>query len=495
MPQRYAAQFQIEPTDSSGPALLNAVAAEAVEWLRVRTALPPAGEDRGTWPADDGRATVYRADDGERAVFRFEWSVRRGNVSWAAELQVSTTGDDVQLHAEVRTDDSDSGEHSGVRIGLVSDLVEKLECRRGGAPLQTRARRIKRTDVAQLVRGELTRADREVPLIAVSTDARRRTIADPDALQARLAGIADVYRFDAEASRVLSELVEPKMSCYGGAVRIYQPGFSKADPAGRHPFWLRSDLTRRLPEVLKEIVGQAGQMVVPNSAAVAYHLVRDQIREAELRALRQDAASRPSSEQVKSLQRLVERERRYREDALAERDRYRSLYEGAQRSLEQQQTEVERERTDELRVPETVAEAVQIAEARRGDHLSFLNSAFESAGESRYALPQRVLEALSALNRIGEELHCGDVTVEQIVQTLNDRNVECSSESVDTMRRYDEARRFRDETGQLIEMPLHIKLGAGRGQDKFLRIHFAWIEDYEQILVGHVGRHLKTRQS
>ncbi len=56
-------------------------------------------------------------------------------------------------------------------------------------------------------------------------------------------------------------------------------------------------------------------------------------------------------------------------------------------------------------------------------------------------------------------------------------------------------RRFRDETGQLIEMPLHVKLGGGAGQDNHLRIHFAWSSDYAQILVGHIGRHLRTARS
>ena len=96
---------------------------------------------------------------------------------------------------------------------------------------------------------------------------------------------------------------------------------------------------------------------------------------------------------------------------------------------------------------------------------------------------------------MGAQLYAGEIQAVEIVKALNEDNIECSTESVDTMNRYREQRLFRDETQRVIEMPLHIKFGGGSGQDNRARIHFAWDADYGQILVGHVGRHLRTGKS
>ena len=496
MRQRYAVQFQIESRESTGRQLLDEVAAESVGWLRERTNLPPERDDVGRWKSDSGRVSVHRAAKDQLAVFRFEWIRAIGDVEWTAVFQLSTTGDAVQLNAEVHTDTSSELEQTEVRISLISNLASSFHCRRGDTQLLTKPQRITTKAVNRFVDHRLRNPDRELPLIVVSKDQSGHDRLNPLELQDRLTGVAEVWSIDPDASTDLAQLIGRSHSCYGGAVRIYRQGFQPSDQSSSHPFWLENQLRQQFVKVRKAIFSQAAQMAMPNAPEVSYHIIHDQIQEAELEELREAAdgvAGQALGQQIRALQRQVERERQFREDLIQERDRYQALYERAQRDLEAQRTDAEQEQSELERVAESVAEAVQIADARSGEQLAFLNSAFVSADESQYPLPQRVLEALSALDELGQELQDGRVSVEQIVRTMNARNFECSTESEDTMRRYRESRRFRDETGQLIEMQKHIKLGGGGGgQDSYLRIHFEWVEDYRQIVVGHVGRHLRT---
>ena len=498
MRQRYAVQFQIESEVSAGRQLHDEVAADSVAWLRERTKLPPVPDDVGRWEANSGRVLVHRAANYQSAVFRFEYTRDVGDVEWTAELQLATTGDVVHLNAEVRTDTSIDLEQVDVRISLVSSLATTFHCRRGPTRLQTKPQRIIDREVGRFVDQHLQSPTRELPLIVVSKDQKGRERLDSQDLQDRLTGVAEVWTVDQGASAVLGDLIGRSRSCYGGAVRIYRQGFQPIDQSSRHPFWLGTEIRREPDAVRKSIFAQAAQMAMPSSPEVSYHIVHDQIQEAELHVLREAVdvvAGQALGDQVSALQRQVERERQYREDLIRERDRYQTLYERAQRDLETQQTDAERELTELGREAESVAEAVQIADSRSGEQLTFLNSAFASADDSRYPLPQRVLEALSALDQLGQDVRDGVVSPQQIVQTIEDRNFDCSTESEDTMRRYGNLRQFRDETGQTIEMQKHIKLGGGSGQDNHLRIHFEWVMDYQQIVVGYVGRHLRTSRS
>ena len=499
MGTRYAAYFQIEPGEVRGPALLERVAEDCTVWLRVNAGQPPDGEYVGAWqledrqggPPNSGSVVVHREHDGDDAVYSFAWTHRRDDATWTAELQLATVGEQVDLSGSVRTVQSGAGEGFDSRIAIVAELIDRYDCRRGGLRLRTSSRLLAATRIDAFVEDCLLDPRRELPLVVVSAGRDQQPSLDPDKLQRRLAGVATVWSLDRQGSDLLSRSLGHSLSCYNGAVRVYRPGFRRADPHRRHPFWLGPAL--RSTHAPTNIAVQAGPMGVSSAGVTAFQDVQERIRVRERERLA--ATARESGDQIAALRQQLEHERRWREEALKERERYQSLYEQTQRDLDQQHSAQAEVESDEAVVVESVLEAVQIADKRRSECLSFLNDAFDSAEQSDFRQPERVLNALSALNTLSQELNNGSVALDQIVQALNDRNIECSTESTDTMHRYGDLRRFRDETGQLIEMPLHVKLGGGAGQDNHLRIHFAWSSDYAQILVGHVGRHLRTARS
>ena len=144
--------------------------------------------------------------------------------------------------------------------------------------------------------------------------------------------------------------------------------------------------------------------------------------------------------------------------------------------------------------PATVAEAVTLAVAYCR-HLDIFPSAHASAAQSRYPNPEGVWRKLELLNWSAERMASGALTEATLIGALKARDLDVSTESADTMRRYPETRQFPDEDGQLVEMQMHAKLGGGSGGDNRCRIHFHWEPSTGKMQVGHVGRHLPTSQS
>jgi len=491
MTQRYAVDFQIESAGSRGVDLLDQAANTASDWLRELTNLPPLNQPSGIWATDNGRVIVHRERSGSTAVYRFEWSLQRDESKWTTELQLSTSGDEVDLHAVVHSDD-DGSDH-GVRLSLIAILVEEFDCRRPGAKLQAIAGQIGQGEIDLFIDGILQQHERP-PLAAVSL-ADGLPLLDPNQLQQHLAGLTNVYLLDDAASARLSERVGARRSCYAGAVRLYAPNFTDRDLSTEHPFWLANQIRKQRRTIWRAIAAQAAHLADRSASPAEFYLRQDKIRQDQLEQLQQAAPSAAQGHEVRSLQKLVERERQWRSDAISERDRFQNLYEQAQRELDALRSEVERETSEQSREADSIRDAVQIAEDRSSKQLSFLNSAFTSAEASRFPQINNVLKELDRLNMLAQLLYRGELLPEQIVQWLNDEGSDCSTESEDTMHRYGEERVFRDETGQLVSMPMHIKLGGGSGQNNRLRIHFAWMPEYQEILVGHVGRHLKTSRS
>ncbi len=93
---------------------------------------------------------------------------------------------------------------------------------------------------ADFVGRVLARADRTLPLIAVSLDDSNQTAIDPRALQRDLAGLALVAVWSSAASRCIASLLGNQYACYGGAVRVDRPILSRADSPSRHRYVLRS---------------------------------------------------------------------------------------------------------------------------------------------------------------------------------------------------------------------------------------------------------------
>ena len=81
-------------------------------------------------------------------------------------------------------------------------------------------------------------------MVAVSTDERsgRPLLDNVEGLARAVLGLAHVFVLQPEHSWALTRQLEKRLSVFGGAVRIYDPGFYEADDPFRHPLFLANRL-------------------------------------------------------------------------------------------------------------------------------------------------------------------------------------------------------------------------------------------------------------
>lgn len=233
MNPRFASQLRIEP-EPDPLAVANDVFARVEAWIegsvdRGPLSLPVAGGllvpghgcevelrldgDRGGW------ALAYRRDEGGSRV---ETKVR---------LRVTETGLDLGL---LEVGEREPIWRSVEPPGFLAELLDAHACRIGAFELSAEPTTLRAPAVEDFTEDLVLASDRSLPLVAVSQDDYLgKPLVDPDALAARLAGLARVFVLeDRSASFALTRsLGNKELGCYLGAVRLYLPGFSlDSDP-------------------------------------------------------------------------------------------------------------------------------------------------------------------------------------------------------------------------------------------------------------------------
>lgn len=129
------------------------------------------------------------------------------------------------------------------------------------------ARRLQASEVAEFVRDVLFAADRDRPVVALTTDVRSRcSLVDADRIAGELRGMADVVEIETgDATWALADAVPPRLDVYGGAARIWWPGLTpQSDPYEHRLYFIDSDADAKrveeqiLAAVRRDAEGGAG---------------------------------------------------------------------------------------------------------------------------------------------------------------------------------------------------------------------------------------------
>ena len=149
---------------------------------------------------------------------------------------------------------------------------------------------------------------------------------------------------------------------------------------------------------------------------------------------------------------------------------------------------------EDLKLPKSALDVVISAHSMPG--LRFLPSALESAGISPFQHLDRLHDCIVALSEYGIALARGPLGVPP-KSWFAQRTVDyVAHEGQQARDKY--GRSWRDDQcNEVVEMPAHIRLGAGGNRDPkdILRIHMAWCDKEGLLLIGHVGRHLDVATS
>lgn len=345
----------------------------------------------------------------------------------------------------------------------------------------------------------LCASERRLPVVVLSGDPTTgRPTVDARDLAAQLAGLAHVRVLTGGlAGRELTARLEAERSVWGGAVRIYWPGFDRAADPYAHKRWLPQRLydVRRL-SLTDELRRWLGAL---SSARTGPHPA--------LRAISADLAARRDEipEWVQEYVGSVESERDEALGVAAEAQAELAAREARITELEDDVTALQRSfnevaratagrpgivEPDEERVAASVREAVEWAVEDAGDTCVFLPSAQQAGIEFEgYEDPQKLYRAISdvaeASKRFGES-SLGTNLSEWFRQKGYGYSArDPGARSARTKPRYRIRYKDRDEY-----MEPHLKVDEATHPDQCLRIYWYIDEDDRIFVVGHIGRHL-----
>lgn len=334
-------------------------------------------EEIGTYSAVDGSDASYRvmsASDDDRSWTMFELAeVTQEGRRFITTVSVTVGGKNVVVFVTME-------------VGSVSTLITRFEvdpkCPKvirdlmaqpgtwyHGASRLRFLSQVEGFDAGELLALEIQAPDRTIPFVVVSKlDGQTVLRALDEKLANDLAGVANVYTVDEDASWALTDILRKPFSCYGGAIRIYWPRLSAQDDPYRHHLWTAPRLRGLEGDerfALERIRRQVRTFIMRASAASVVRPAEiDDIRGASARA--EYAALQAKATELEQLKAKASSLEEFKELAtLFSVDKDNLLRELSVRNgeLEQQRSEIQRLESDK----QALIFQLDQAKARSGD--------------------------------------------------------------------------------------------------------------------------------
>lgn len=428
------------------------------------------------------------------------WTTRlamlRSPSGLALSLEVAVTGLSFQVAP------------ANIKLGsprLARDVTRLPSVSLGGLPYNANAELLS-AETVEILYDNLANPARPHPIVLVS----RRTLDDMPLVNAQhlaksLPGVAKVYELaDKWSAFRLTEILGKALSCYEGAVRIYWPRFSlQADPF-MHPLWMPWQLThdgsvdRSMLQIARSVFDAASfRHVEPHEMQLLRRAAERDARQAMRNSAKDSADTEKLLEELYSLEdKLKETEDKY-DELMKECDTLRanSMALASESSWNQSplSPQASPAHPQQQTAPplESVLDAVKDAQGR-ATHLRFLPSAHTSATDSPFKHPDRVLQALDAINEVAsiwaESLKSGR-SVGSLRELFKSKYGFTYADDVSQTSKSKWADEYKaSHDGKEYDISPHITIGAKQA-DTCLSIHWAWDKDLKKAVVAHVGRH------
>lgn len=385
------------------------------------------------------------------------------------------------------------------RPRIVDQLVEGYSCRIGPTPVLWYSQRLQGDTVSSYLQDTLEHPERTLPVVLVShASGKGRPIRDPDWVQNRLLGMANVAEVTPEASAQLSDVVGRVRSCTDGQVRVYWPGFTRRAVPSDHPYFTPAYMRAQRDEGtdIEDILFDRIARV-----ATERYTQSDRLRDfrRHLRAVRKE-------ELLQSKEELPEELLEDYEKTLDENERLRREIEGLEEQLEvakknlqhvrRATSEDEKAPADERKSRDEVSspsEALRFAEERFGQNIYVWKSARQAAAKAEYHDPVEIVEVLECIAELAAAYRRKDGNVGPWREHFDTQGIKFARhESEPTMNQHGDDRRFHDGDEQMVMQP-HVTIGQGR--EHCLQIYFQRIDGDDRFQVGYCGDHLPYASS
>jgi hypothetical protein len=518
----YALQFRVEdsarPGESSLPDLLKGeVTAWIADWYKRRLGLdisfPDATETIAPHPLHtiDVAYSVPHADGAAHYAITWRYPAEPDDrLLWESRCEWATTSGRTEFSFLLRLASREfliaPPSFAIRRPRILRAVVQNYRCYSGGLELSLRPARVRIATLDALL-SALQSKDRRLPIVLLSVDPfTDKPLADPVEVADKLVGLAHVYVLDDKwTAFALTDKIGKPLSCFNGAVRTYWPGFEIDANPFDHPVILPVRISsiqdgRPLSEYLLR------RLAAISTLRFAYGVItRDALaavqsrRQAEIDALRIQAEGTGDYDELLKLADEELAELRSRNKDLSQRaveleDELATAKANVAALLSVHEPEALTEAVP-LTAPEeevrTVRQAVDVAAARFSDRLVFLKSAYTSADDSPYGQPDKVLQAIEAMDDVTEawrESIRNKKSMGLLEEAFEARGFAYKAkESMTSAGKWSEEYNAVHE-GRRVSIEPHLALGKG-GPDTCLRIHFFKDDQTGRFVVAHVGRH------
>jgi hypothetical protein len=441
-------------------------------------------------------------------------------IEWCVELTLECTAEGAKFTCaqSIHRNDLKAGglNRRASQPGIIPQLIARYGARVGeifqlnGEPDRLTADSFRN----RLLKDLLLYPHRYPFVILISPDPQGRPLVDASLWARKLSPLAFVFVAEDDAATRAFEatLGSKRLACWGGAIRVYRPGFSLTDEPLKHYYFLPPEIDRKVAQLGQ--VGFADQMVARLTDEACLQGQADFLfwpswveKVGQLRIQSLQAANHDDAALVK----LYEEEN-------AE---LRSNWEQAQLTLGQQQDELnilrewqaaaQRAHRDiregslpaqalrDLPEVDSVDQAIVTAERELSGRLEFhLNS--KSERDSPFHCPTDVLYAfrwLAGTFRRSKLGHLAGVDLEKHFADYLPTWEYAPNQSKVTMGKNREwyTINYPIPKGQEPLMYMHLACGNDRKPERCMRIGFIWDPQRQIVAVGYVGRHQRNESS
>ena len=469
-------------------------------------------------------ATAY--EDGRRRIWsgKLDFPDREvGQRTWSTEISIVELGPVTTFVSRLTNiTRGDNPPYLPSVPGVVQQVVGQLSAEADGFPISDE---VPRVDLRTLPDFEylLHNKQRRLPIVALSETDEGRCLFEPGLALRRLIGAAHVVRLDPAVSWQLTRSLGREYSVFGGAGRIYWPGFdADHDDPFRHPLqrisqhfdvddylaWLSS---RVLPRAFIGLDADKALMRFTDVQA----LVSRQQREAM--EVRSGPADREHlDELVENLKSsLAASEEQRREDA----DAAQALLDEASETTQIVEQERDELIAENARLRSKLLALTALRPAQTDDRTPRLESYDDLEVWSTTTLGDHI-EVLPRALREGSK-HGAPETLERIEKTLLlirdyyvPMRLEQKDGAWDAFRKrceeigVEESACFSNKgdiknfpgyrasfAGRRVYLERHFKFGTGYDLRRMFRIYFTWDEDTKSVIIGHMPTHLDNNNT
>lgn len=530
----YATQFTIQATADNDIAHVWQTAQQRIgEWVKsfyqskdLCLTFPFIG---GTVEPADGHQLLVESPglpDPSR-FWAVEWTHpddRDNTLRWRIYITVATTGEELEFSILIRVASRSftvvPARFTLRRPGIVRKLIHELSCHIGGRPVSGSPIHLGVDDVDEFVASTLTSPQRPLPAVVVSRELMSEQpsigIDGVNRLADNVAGLAEVYLVaDKWTAFRLTDQVGKERSCFDGAVRLFWPGFSVYAQPRQHPLYLgnyirwHEDNGRPFQDFLLRMLAAVASFRHTDGPVTreARASVKAQ-RQKHIDDLRHQLAERGEKDDDLLQEVFDENERltKERDSALVRQLELEDDLRAAKENLETIYQYQSQQDQDGEPAPTAIAliefgsvvEAVEQAETDFDGNLVILETAIGSARKSPFTRPDRVYQALQAIDEVAVEwkraFASGKATGESWVGAFKRRGFDYKDSISKTSKgKYgDEYYFLYDGQNRLFDK--HITEGAKQA-NKCFSIHMYRDDEKRVVVIAHVGRHLRNTRS